>query len=102
MEDFDWTHFSKQIFIKTDIASVYNTWTKSEELEKWFLSKARFRSQDEKKILLSENSTSHSIYNWNWFAQNHYKGGAVREANGIDYLEFTFAGTCIVKFIYPK
>lgn len=97
MEDFDWTQFTKRIFINTDLDSVYNGWTKSEELEKWFLSKALFNSKDGKKINPSKNVTSESSYRWNWFAQNHYEEGIVREANGIDYLEFTFAGNCIVK-----
>ncbi|PKG42791.1 SRPBCC family protein [Psychroflexus sp. MES1-P1E] len=102
MDKFDWTQFSKRIFIKADLSSVYNTWTKSQELEKWFLSKARFKSKDGKEISLSENITSESTYNWRWFAQNHYEEGIVKEANGIDYLEFTFAGNCTVKVHLSK
>lgn len=97
MEDFNWTQFSKRIFINADLASVYDAWTKSEELEKWFLSKARFKSNAGKEILLSENISSNSTYRWNWFAQNHYEEGVVKEANGIDYVAFTFAGNCTVK-----
>jgi uncharacterized protein YndB with AHSA1/START domain len=64
MDKFDWTQFSKRIFINTDLKSVYNAWTKSEELEKWFLSKARFKSKDGKEISVSENINSETTYNW--------------------------------------
>jgi len=66
-------------------------------LEKWFLSKARFRSKEGKEISLSENITSNCTYEWNWFAQNSHEEGIVKEANGTDFLEFTFAGNCTVK-----
>tara|TARA_R110002050_G_scaffold263024_1_gene403411 strand:+ start:9459 stop:9953 length:495 start_codon:yes stop_codon:yes gene_type:complete len=102
MENFDWTQFSKRIFVRTDLDLVYNAWTKSTELEKWFLSKARFKSKDGNEILVSENISSKSSYSWNWFAQEHGEKGIIREANGRDYLEFTFAGNCIVKVHLSK
>lgn len=97
MKDFDWTQFTKRIFINANLDSVYNAWTKREELEKWLLSKAEFNSQDGKEIMLSENVTSESTYKWSWFAQNHYEEGTVKQANEIDYVEFTFAGSCTVQ-----
>ena len=97
MKEFDWTQFSKRIFINTDLNSVYNAWTKSGELEKWFLSKATFQSIDGKEILPIENIDSESTYKWNWFAQNHFEEGTVNLANGVDYIEFTFAGNCKVQ-----
>lgn len=102
MKEFDWTQFSKRVFISTDLKSVYNAWTKSGELEKWFLSKAIFHSKDDKKILPSENFNPKSVYRWNWFAQNHFEKGTVNQANGIDYLEFTFAGNCEVQVRLSK
>lgn len=97
MKEFNWTQFSKRVFINADLKSVYNAWTKSEELEKWFLSKATFYSKENKEILPSENAEPESIYKWNWFAQNHFEGGTLNIANGIDYIEFTFAGSCKVQ-----
>ncbi len=102
MDKFDWTQFSKRIFINTDLKSVYDAWTKSEELEKWFLAKAAFFSKDGKEILPLENVSSNSVYRWNWFAQNHFEEGTVRKANGIDCVEFTFAGTCKVKVLLSQ
>lgn len=97
MENFNWTQFSKRIFINVDLKSAYNYWTKSEELEKWFLSNASFYSKDGKTTLPTENVASESKYKWNWFAQNHFEEGIINRANGIDYIEFTFAGDCKVQ-----
>lgn len=96
MENFNWSQFSKRIFVNTDLKTVYNCWTKSEELEKWFLSKASFFSKESGKILPTENTMSDSVYKWSWFAQNHSEEGTVINANGIDCVEFTFAGNCKV------
>lgn len=102
MKNFDWTQFSKRVFINADLKSVYNAWTKSGELEKWFLSKATFHSNEGKEILPSENVVPKSIYRWNWFAQNHFEEGTISQVNGIDYLEFTFAGECKVQVRLSK
>lgn len=97
MENFNWTQFSKRIFINAELDAVYNAWTKREELEKWFLSKALFSSKEGKEITVGESITSDSSYQWNWFAQNHYEEGRVLQANRSDYLAFTFAGNCKVE-----
>ena len=96
MENFNWSQFSKRIFINADLEIVYNSWTKSEELEKWFLSNATFFSKEGRKILPTKNITPKNVYKWNWFAQNHSEEGTVINANGIDRIEFTFAGNCNV------
>ena len=61
-----------------------------------------FYSKNGEEILSSENVLSESEYNWNWFAQNHSEKGTVNVANGIDYIEFTFAGACKVKVQLTK
>ena len=96
MENFNWEQFTKRIFINTDLKSVYDAWTKSEELEKWFLSKASFRLMNGEAVSPSTNVSSDCRYTWNWFAQNHHEDGTVILANGIDSIEFTFAGNCKV------
>lgn len=62
MENFNWTQFTKRIFIKSELALVYNAWTKSEELEKWFLSKAAFYTADRQLISASTDVTANSQY----------------------------------------
>jgi uncharacterized protein YndB with AHSA1/START domain len=102
MKNFIWSQFTKRITIKSDLITVYNAWTKSGELEKWFLSKAVFYSADNEKLSSTENVSSNSKYEWNWFAQNYFENGKVTEVNGSDYLEFTFAGDCKVQVKLTK
>lgn len=97
MKNFDWTQFSKRVFINADVPSVYAAWTKSGELEKWFLSKATFHSKEGIEVSPSEQVQSESSYQWNWFAQNHSEDGRVVQANGKDFFEFNFAGNCKVE-----
>lgn len=97
MKNFDWTTFTKRIFITADLATVYNAWTSSEELEKWFLVKAVYSDKNGKEISRTEQVTAQSLYKWNWYAQAYYEEGKVIKTNGIDSIEFTFAGNCIVQ-----
>ena len=97
MNNFDWTQFSKCIFINKYINSVYAAWTVSAEIEKWFLSKCIFVSKDGNEINSTDSVCSKHYYRWRWFAQNHYEEGSVISANGVDLIEFSFAGNCKVQ-----
>ncbi len=66
------------------------------------MSKAHFISQNGDEIPPSENIITGSIYKWNWFAQNHYEEGIINKANGVDLIEFTFAGNCKVQVQLSK
>ncbi len=82
MQNFDWTSFTLKIAIKSTIYSIYNAWTSSEEIEKWFLSKAEFNPD--------------LTYKWEWFLYEEIETGKITQANGKDFFEFTFAGDCLV------
>ena len=97
MDNFDWTQFSKRVFIHSEIANVYSAWTVSAEIEKWFLSKCIFLSKEGIEISPLESVASNQSYQWRWYAQNHYEEGAVISANGTDLIEFTFVGNCKVQ-----
>lgn len=102
MENFNWAEFTKRIKIKSDLTTVYNSWTRSEELEKWFLSKATFYNADNVNVPPATNVLAGSKYEWNWFAQNYFEQGTVTQTNGKNFIEFTFAGDCKVQIKLKK
>lgn len=97
MKDFDWTQFSKRIYINANIRSVYDAWTKAAEIEKWFLSKAEFYLKNGEKLDPSESVKSECRYKWSWFAQSQAEEGVIFQVNGKTNLEFSFAGNCKVQ-----
>jgi uncharacterized protein YndB with AHSA1/START domain len=97
MDNFNWNQFTKRVYINSNIEQVYNAWTKSEELEKWFLSNASFYAKNNIKINSNENVTSNSKYKWKWFAQNHSENGTIFKTNNKNLITFSFEGNCIVE-----
>ncbi len=95
MKDFDWTSFTKKIAVKASISEIYNAWTKTDELERWFLEKAAFRSSDN-LIDPNTNATAYCTYEWLWYLYEDPMNGKITKANGKDFLQFTFEGECLV------
>lgn len=96
MKNFDWTTFTRKIAIKAELSDIYNAWTKASDIEKWFLSKAVFIDTNEKPINKEEQVTKGFSYEWNWFLYDVTEHGKITEANGKDYIQFTFEGNCLV------
>jgi len=95
MENFDWTSFTKRIAVKARMADIYNAWTKSNELEKWFLEKATFYKHQE-AVSKYINASSNTSYEWLWYLYPEPMKGIYKSANGKDHLQFTFEGECLV------
>jgi len=96
MENFDWTSFTLKIAIKADIQTLYDAWTKSTEIEKWFLSEATYSRALEGEIKGNEKLQEGDTYFWRWFLYEETESGKITQANGHDLVEFTFAGDCLV------
>lgn len=96
MENFDWTKFTRKIAVKSSISKLYDAWTKSSEIEKWFLSNASFFDLDGKKIHADSAVAKGFSYEWRWFLYEDVEKGKITEANGTDFVQFTFAGNCLV------
>lgn len=96
MKNFDWTLFTKKIAIKAPLATIYNAWTLSAELEKWFLEKAVYF--DKSRTVLNANVpvNEEATYEWLWYLYEGAMQGTVKAANGKDFLQFTFEGECLV------
>ncbi|MFI5172113.1 MAG: SRPBCC domain-containing protein [Chitinophagales bacterium] len=97
MKNFDWTQFTQKIAVKANKTTLYNAWTKSGDLEKWFLSKAIYYDSEMKAMGSGSNAIPGFFYEWRWYLYDGIETGTVIEANGTDQLQFTFAGKCIVE-----
>jgi len=96
METFNWESFTKKIAVKSSITKLYNAWTVPNELKKWFLSKALFYKPNGETVIPSQNVQQNYTYEWSWFLYDVIEKGEIKQANGRDFLQFTFAGNCLV------
>ncbi|MFZ4799746.1 MAG: SRPBCC family protein [Bacteroidia bacterium] len=96
MTNFDWTTFTRKTAVKARLSDIYNAWTKSSEIEKWFLSKAIFIDNNKMPISKEEQIQKGFTYEWNWYLYATTECGKITEANGKDFIQFTFAGECLV------
>ena len=97
MKNFDWTQFTRKIAVKAPVQKIYDAWTIPSELERWFLSSARFFEDYEKSIPQDRAILAGHRYKWRWFLWDGEEDGKVISANGSDNLKFTFAGDCTVE-----
>lgn len=96
MKNFNWTRFTLKIAVRANLADVYNAWTRSADIERWFLSKSVFTGPDNKRVGRKASVTKGGTWTWEWFGWEHTDQGRITEANGKDHLQFTFAGECPV------
>lgn len=96
MKNFDWTSLTRKIAIKADLSTIYAAWTKASEIETWFLSQAIFYDAEDKRISKESAIEKEMRYEWNWYLFDMTESGSITEANGKDFLQFTFAGDCLV------
>lgn len=87
---YDWTKFNKRIAINAPISSIYDAWTKAAEIEKWFLSKAIFRTQNKEQRAKSDPIHKGDNYEWHWYGSDHVGTGKILAVNGKNQLQFTF------------
>jgi uncharacterized protein YndB with AHSA1/START domain len=98
MIDNKWTSFKVAGDYNTDIRSLYEAWATTEGLEKWFLRKANFytiprRTREPEEFIMKEDT-----YEWYWYGYDDttLEKGEILEANGTDFIKFSFAGENIV------
>ena len=96
MKNFDWTSFTKKIAVKAQLSDIYDAWTKANELEKWFLEKVSFFGANQESIGKEKNAEKDNTYEWLWYLYDDAMSGKIVSANGIDQLQFTFEGNCLV------
>jgi len=92
----DWTSFTLKIGIKSSLKTMYDAWTKPEEIERWFLENCRFYDSEKKSMPADQNITDGGTYEWSWYLYDIVENGRIIKANGKDFIQFTFAGECLV------
>jgi hypothetical protein len=97
MENFNWSAFTKKIAVKSNLTIMYNAWTKANEIEKWFLETANYFDSGSKEADKEINIQKDFTYNWSWYCFDAVETGKIINANSKDFLQFTFAGDCIVE-----
>ncbi|MDQ3051527.1 MAG: SRPBCC domain-containing protein [Bacteroidota bacterium] len=102
MQNFDWTQFTKRIAIKASVQTLYDAWTQSAELEKWFLKTADFIDENGKILEKQGAAGADMSYEWTWYLYDETERGAVLIANGKDHFRFTFAGQCYVDVTFSE
>ena len=96
MKNFSWSTFTRKIAVKSNISDIYHAWAKASEIEKWFLSNARY--YDSNNNLINKNTPVEKgfRYEWSWYIYDVVEQGTITQANGTDFLQFTFSGQCLV------
>jgi uncharacterized protein YndB with AHSA1/START domain len=105
MIDNKWTSFKVTGDYNIDIRSLYEAWATTEGIEKWFLRKANFytvplRLREPEEFILKEDT-----YEWYWYGYDDSvsEKGQILEANGTDFIKFTFSGGSTVSIsIYSR
>lgn len=91
----DWTSFELKIAVKAAMQDLYHAWTTAEQVEKWFLQECTYLN-DGAKIAAAQAVQAGCTYAWRWYFYDETEYGDIREANGKDFLQFSFAGNCLV------
>ncbi len=99
MKKFDWTKFSRKIAVKSDLKTMYTAWMKAAEIEKWFLYNADYFDEDHNGVDKNNYVQKGDTYEWTWFLWEGVEKGLITAANGVDKIQFTFAGECTVDII---
>ncbi|MGZ3755033.1 MAG: SRPBCC family protein [Mucilaginibacter sp.] len=92
-----WTFFKIVGDYNADIKTLYDAWSTSKGIEKWFLRTADFYRAAE-KLKPAEHVNAGDTYQWFWHGWDDSvsENGMILEANGVDFIKFTFTGGCIV------
>ncbi len=96
MKEFNWTMCVKKIAIKASLSDIYDAWTMAENMETWFLSRCIFNDLQGSPIDRKKQLENGFTYEWNWFLYEFNEHGKITNANGKDFIQFTFAGECLV------
>jgi uncharacterized protein YndB with AHSA1/START domain len=93
MKELQWHSFEKKIYIDASLEHIYLLWATQSGITSWFLRDAKYMTKDHierpKDALIQKGDT----YKWNWHNWDGEGTGEILEANGTDFLVFSFEGS---------
>ena len=95
MSKIDWTSFTVRIPVKASMKDIYSAWTRASHLEEWFLRKAVYPGPEKKPVARAAAITKGCAFQWEWYGYGGVEKGVVKQANGTDHVQFTFAGSLV-------
>jgi len=90
MDTLSFDSFTKKVFIRSSKEKLYWCWATSEGICSWFLRKAEYIGQDGGPRNQEAYLQTGDNYIWEWYNWDGQEKGKVLEANGTDFLEFSF------------
>ncbi len=95
MNKLTWNSFTKKIHIKASIELLYQAWATKEGICAWFLKDAVYE-RETKEIGHNTFIEKGDLYTWKWHNWDGTETGKIIKANGVDFIQFSFAGETIV------
>ena len=97
MEGLSLTEFTRKIYLKAPLETVYRCWATEEGLCSWFLRSAWFTDPSGRRRGPGEPAAAGDTYAWQWHHWDGTEAGTLLAANGTDLVEFGFAGDSRVR-----
>jgi uncharacterized protein YndB with AHSA1/START domain len=87
-----WSSFTKSITVKTTMEKLYHAFATRAGMERWFLRSCDYKNENGHSLAREEFAQAGDHYCWLWFGYDDdiAEKGKILQANGTDFLEFTF------------
>jgi len=85
----NWNSFTKRILIDSPPETVYRCWATRSEIETWFLENADYFHNDIRRKP-DEPVQKGDHFSWKWNNWDFTEEGEILDANGKDFISFTF------------
>lgn len=92
----DWTSFTLQIAIKTNLENAWHAWTTSHGMESWFLESCTFAEPGGQARHANDVVHPGDHYTFTWFLYDIPENGMIKQVVPKSLFQFTFAGDCLV------
>jgi len=89
-KNYDWSKFIKKISINASPEILYQAWTTQENIEKWFLAKAEFKTPDGTLRKQNQQIQEGDTFEWMWHGSDVVERGKMLAVNKKDKIRFTF------------